>query len=367
MPLLLRWVDFAKTYSRSAVEIDATTNKVVGGGVRIGMAGLYDGRTNAELSRPNIDPNDESVKKTALTMWQTEHSLLNESGTFYISGEMSRLVTEAAELAVPEPLFLTDLSSPSGLLVLEEPVIIADLHPHTGEVVADLMPIRAIGWRRQSIGKRDGTGETDGIVLICYADKRSYDEIYVTKLREMLPEETFDNEHLEGPQMIAIEFHPWAFGTDWSSTDHIMNSGQGRIISGVAFLRRWFMSLSRLMWQRLLQPEQWHPDRAGYRQFERVRGKDAPQATVLHLRRFVDNHIYREKEDPESWLNWPYPYRTPVRPHWRRQWFATLGPARNDDGTWNQMSHRLVFIARHYRGPDHLPIQERDDVTAIVR
>lgn len=364
LPKLVRWVDFAKTYSRSPLVIDQGTGKVTGGEMLKGSA-LYDGRSNAEMSMPTMWDNDEMVRVTAQTMWETEHDLLSESTTFYVSAEMIELVTEAAELSEPEPLFVTDLMEPSGLIVLEEPLMLPDLHPVTGEVIDDLMPIRAIGWRRQEVGKRDGSGSTDGIVLICYDDNKSYNEIYLRKIREIAPE--LNDEYRLDLPMGAVEFHPWAFGTEWSSVLDISQTGQGKIISGVAFMRRWFLALNRLMWQRLLNPEQWHPNRAGQRQYGRVRGKEAPLATVLYLRRYVEDAQYRKKEDPDVLHNWPYPYRIMVKTHTKRQYFPSLGPARNPDGSFNNESHRRVFILKYPRGPEHLPIRDHWTIQALVR
>jgi hypothetical protein len=56
-----------------------------------------------------------------------------------------------------------------------------------------------------------------------------------------------------------------------------------------------------------------------------------------------------------------------VRGHWRRQWYPSLGPARNPDGSFNQDSHRLTWIEAHQSGNPMAPLVIGHEVTSAVR
>lgn len=358
LSILERWIRFASTYSRQAVQVGPD-----------GML-VADGATMAErevlLSYGRVP---ESIARTALMMLDTEDLMLDQATTHYLSAHMAALVTEAAELAENEPLFPSDVPCPSGFLVLERPRMCADLHPETGAVLPQVLPLRAIGWTISEVAERDLSGSADGLMVILYARAGDLDDLYAPAMKEIGQPDAAPlvGNGFHADDLIPVEFHPWQFGAMWDTASAMGEVDVGRIISSVADHRRWLLALWRLMWQRIIAPEPWHPDRAGHRRAERIRRRsDGERYSVMHLRRFVEHPRQRPKPDDDAWVAWPYPYRIPVRAHWRRQHFASLGPARID-GQWNPESHRLVFIERHYRGPDHLPVEERHDVTAVVR
>lgn len=368
----IRWVSFANTYSRPAMVYNAETGELEALDTdEVSISYLVDGRTNGERE---VVMTQETVTKevltTALTMSRTEEVLLDEARTYYITTEMTELICEAAELAEPEPLFDSDLPSDSGLIVFETPLVMDDLHPDTGEPLGvPVMPVRAMGWRRTMVGKRDASGPTEGIVLINYTTSPDYDAIFVPRVNalgiEAAPGETAEDD------VWPVEYHPWAFGAEWDQVDKMGLQGQGKIVSPVAYHRRWMLTLFRVMWQRIVHADHWQPTRQVRRGFDRsAKAKptklDGEGYSVLVLRRFQES-TPESRGESSDWADWPHPYRIPVSPHWRRQHYPSLGSARLGDGSWNHESHRLVFIARHARGPEHLPIQERHSVTAVVR
>ena len=60
-------------------------------------------------------------------------------------------------------------------------------------------------------------------------------------------------------------------------------------------------------------------------------------------------------------------YRVQSRGHWRRVHVPTLGPARNEDGSFNDDSHRLKWIMPFWRGPLDGPIGPMHKATVVVR
>ena len=125
------------------------------------------------------------------------------------------------------------------------------------------------------------------------------------------------------------------------------------------------LSYFRLTWQRLLvtqtykpsRPEQQHALRAGLK-------LEDGYIKVVRLRRHVEMEARGERVDGDQLA---YDYQWVVRGHPRRQWFPSLGPARNPDGTFNESSHRLIWIDPHVKGNPFGPLVVGNNVTVAVR
>ena len=119
----------------------------------------------------------------------------------------------------------------------------------------------------------------------------------------------------------------------------------------------WLTSFFLVIGQRLVSRVK--PNRNIRRRMERREAPDWGEIRVIDLRRYTDQGVLKErhKDQPEDWWhNWSYRHR--VKSHWRRCWVK--GP----DG-----EKRLVWrpVKSYIRGPDHLPVIERDDVYRAVR
>ena len=61
-------------------------------------------------------------------------------------------ISYAADQMEPEPLFHTDMYAPSGLIVLEKPLLVPDYHPRSGEMTDYLhVALRALGWAPEPV------------------------------------------------------------------------------------------------------------------------------------------------------------------------------------------------------------------------
>ena len=85
---------------------------------------------------------------------------------------------------------------------------------------------------------------------------------------------------------------------------------------------------------------------------------------ILRLRREVEAEARGENVDSDEWRR---DHQWIVRGHPRRQWFPSLGPARNEDGSFNQDSHRLIWIEPHVAGNPYGPLVIGHNVVAAVR
>jgi hypothetical protein len=293
--------------------------------------------------------------------------MLDAAVTHYVSAEVVEEVTWAAEEAFPEPLFPTDLFTPSGFAVFEKPVRVVDLNVDTGlpdpRVHVD---VRAIGWHRHGNirSPKDGTID-EGVTLFMYTTPDDYIEGYVKELAATGSEykDPATQDDVEGA-FLPLEVIPWRFGIEWEPKPDTINYHiPGMVPSPVAFQRRWFFAFMRLCWQEIIVRHADHEPRQAHRRWERfAKRKELLDYTTLRLRRVVDP-LYEP-----SGFGIPLDHRVKVRAHWRRVYVPSIGgPARLPDGTMNPVNHRAVWIEEHWRGPEDGPVGALHSATSVVR
>lgn len=353
---LAHWLTFARSWGRPR-------EGTVEPGLRTADRGLAVSEESTISGREQF-ADTEWTAITALGLLEREAAMLDKATTTYVSARVAAELTVAAELAEPEPLNLTDLHDMYGLAVLEEPLILADLHPTTGRLHPELrMPVRAIGWSLTDgidHGPADDRRVGPGVMLWLYTTPDDYAAIYGESLYKLTGERI-------GPMalphkredLIIVDVCPWAFGVNWGirdGADHI----DATVPASVAFARRWFLTLMRFCWQTLLVQEPGQLSRKAAARWEKpARSRPSNKLTVLRLRRLIGS------SGNALGSGEPLDRRVNVKGHWRRQYFPSLGPARLD-GAWNPASHRLIWIDEHDRGPGEDPATNRH-ATVVVR
>lgn len=322
----------------------------------------------------------------ATNLMEYEWKQLSAAETIYVAGEITDRVSYAAEEMEAEPLYLTDLIAPSGFMVLEKPVNLIDLHPDTGEVSDQLyVAIRAIGWTTiDQIWK--ATSRTDlgadspyegqphpGIMIYMYTTPDDWRDSYRRVWRKMraagevedyasgnpwgLTEPTMEGRARDA--LVPLDVMPWSLGTNWFTGPDINEPGA---IDGPVFAaRRWFLTLMRFAWQRIIVADREPITRKAFDRISRYRPKPATEYSVLRLRRVEG------RRSDETGTGFKLLYRSKTRGHWRRVHVPTLGPARLEDGTFNSESHRLKWIDPYWRGPEDGPLGPQHKATVIVR
>jgi hypothetical protein len=320
---------------------------------------IIDGQTISGAEQASAD---EVAIAQGLYMCHREYKMLQHAVTHYVSAEVLDLVTEAAELAENEPLFHTDLPTPNGFAVFERPIVFPDLDPLSGKPHPTIkVYVRAMGWCMETRMKSLKTGDVGpGVSVFLYTSKDDYADGYERTMREagyqpnVVAEEVVDGNF----GLIQFEVMPWRFGAEWGGRDEIAYT-PGTVPQPIAQQRRWFFTFMRFMWQTIIMRHAVTPDRAHRRRWERAGMK--ADFTVLRLRR-IEDPFYRSDGTGVG-----LDKRVKVRGHWRRQYFPSLGHARNADGTMNPESHRLVWIDQHWRGPEDAPLGAMHSATSVVR
>lgn len=301
-----------------------------------------------------------------MLMIRREYEMLSAATSHYVSAEVVDEVTWAAEEAFPEPLFETDLFTPAGFAVLEKPVQVVDLNSATGLPDPRVhVPVRAIGWHRHSgiLSTSDGTiGDGVSIFLYTTADDYNAPGGYVDQCAAIGIET--EPARSEG-DFIPIEVIPWRFGVEWDvRPGDVAHHIPGTVPGPVAFERRWLFAFLRLCWQEIIvhraSADVKRPQRRRWERF--AKRKELLDYTTLRLRRVVDpNYVPQGMGDPLD-------HRVLVRSHWRRVYVPSLGgPARRPDGTMDPTNHRLVWVERHWRGPEDAPLGAMHSATSVVR
>jgi hypothetical protein len=343
---------------------------------------IIDGHTVALDKDPgDVISEHDMVRTTSLIM--NERKTLDAAETHYVSHHISASLVDAAKAGFDEPLYITDVPAESGLIVFEYPITIPDLHPDTGAIVPGLdMPIRAISWQVTEVYARADAWEHPidemtemekhpGISYVLYTDRESYQTLFIPSAERELPEHVaayryYDRFH--GEPFWAVDVSGWGFGLKWQRDGTLIprhDHDQGYIHDTVAYIRRWLLAYFRWTWQRILVPQTYKPSRPEIRRMTRAgMVPEDGHMKIIRLRREVEAEARGEKTDSVEWRR---SHQWIVKAHPRRQWYPSLGPARNEDGSWNHDSHRMIWVEAHIAGNPDGPLIVGHNIVAAVR
>lgn len=309
-------------------------------------------------------------------------STLNTGTTMYVSRQIQHLIEGMIKAYEGEPdskvpsLEFTDLPQPTGLVVFESPF-------PSLSAEARLQPycvIRAVSWRlikpgtmitkvnvdgrefdmelmpKKSLYNDDGTAEKNameavrqhgGVLLQPYYDGRTY-----------IVGGDDDWRNIGSPPglcsaYVAIPFTE--FNLDSDPDDPERNFSEYRL------LKAYFTFLMRLIWQQLLPGEIHRPNNSNRRKWSTFRA-NVGDIKVTHYRRYVPRRRKKGEGDGTFLLG-----TQKVDGHFKWQWYKTLGPAYNEDGTWNRSSHRRIWVDGYERGQGPYLNDEKYSVMAVVK
>jgi len=309
-------------------------------------------------------------ERTAMAHQAMMIATLNYAETIYVSAEMCALVEALAETTghdVPA-LHLTDVPYNTGLIVLgaPQPFLPPDLSPDDPYDVGAYSRTRGLLYRMFRPGPMEYQVGNTTFVLEATGDEADSRMAMVQEHGGLVVWELYDagtylttadlQESWGRPSMIPAVTTAIPFGVRVPWDDK----------TGGSLLARYLVALLRLMWQRVLRPDDWHPPRAMKRRFERHRPipEDGAEVKVVHLRRTEPG--WGDPAPVDTGAERPgLRYTTPVRAHPREQWYPSLGPARLPDGSWNEASHRTIWIEAFLRGQG--PLIRKHGLTAVVR
>ena len=376
MPIAGNWAVFARTWGLPQPDGSIVTPTVAVEGMTI------NGREQFQYT--------PASEQNSYALMEREHKMLRSAETVYVSADIVDRVTRAAESMDPEPLFHTDMFTPAGMLILEKPLLIPDYHPRSG-VLTDYLHVamRGLSWGPETISvdwDKETQASVPGIMLMSYSTNEDWRDSYYHDMRRALADgkmtpsdvgmtfngapvtlEEFEQTYFDWTMASGIprdmltpmDAMGWSFGRQWQAKDRPEHE-PGMIDTPVAYVRRWFLALMRFAWQRLLVHE--HPRLSPKAQKRLVSEFKKPkhEFSVLRLRRTTER---TDESGTGTGLQW----RVQTRGHWRRVYVPTLGPARLEDGAFNDDSHRLKWIEPFWRGPLDAPLGPLHKATVIVR
>lgn len=290
------------------------------------------------------------------------------SELLYTPSDIIDLLTTAAATMEPEAIHHEDLISPTGFCYLEKPFVVNTYHPDTGEASDIKVGYRAFSWRRVLIDEETAT-PVDAVQFTLYTDRGCYRDIYLPTLHAATGE-SYETYVTEVSKLItsnddAISIQDitfWHFGTPWNGTNPATSAGDILANKGISpaiqQFRTFFLAMMRFCWQELLVTEPAEVSRHARRRSLRSVGRDI-KFTVLKLRRS------RRSGDGETGTGSRLDHRLLVRGHWRNQHYPSLGAPRTDDGAYNALSHRRIWIDPHVKGPEDAPFVNRHKVIKL--
>lgn len=249
----------------------------------------------------------------------------------YVSGDAMTLWEHARDSFDAEPIQRTDLVCPTGFALLPWGTTVRDIN---GLLVA----YRAICWMPVS-GSADmkwneGTpGQGVWYSMLSHIDDA--DEVWHGD------DDVREHGRRSGWRWSLMHGTPLLFN------DPTWERFEGGEAEQVKLLHRHAQSFWRLMAQ--LIPVRERIPRQARRQRERQGVKLPEDVIVIKLRR------YRQDGDGDG-VGWTLDHQVLVGGHWKRQHYPSLGPPRNDDGSWNEESHRQIWIAPYVKGPEGTPL-----------
>ena len=350
MPMLQGWMMFAMSYGLTSKN-----------GMPMQTGGIHEGSTIA--GREMFEADKVAIPQAG-NFAIREHDMLARAVTHYVSAEIVNEISLAVSTSTCDPLFETDLFTPVGFAVLEEPYLINDLDEDTGITTTDVwLAVRAFGWRRvEGIAHAEDNEMKPGIELFIYTTPEDYVASYVASQADR--GRTIEHPNISDGFLI-IDVIPWRFGSQWDINDDESSSEYvpGFLIEPVAYQRKWFHTFMRFCWQEIISKQRHFPSRPEQKRWDRMaKRKDMLDFTVLRLRRMVDTeHVAYEGGGV------PLEHRVKVRAHWTRQFYPSLGPARLPDGRMNPDSHRLIWIESYWKGPEDGPIGPMHSATSVIR
>lgn len=321
---------------------------------------------------------DGGVATRDMVMAKEMYWAINSATTYWVSADMMGAVEEAIPDMPHEPLHPMDMPTPSGFALFERPIYVIDrrgnkcnvsavmwsptyftIAAHRDSDATELQTCRGIkvsyfsntydsqdeGWRGTTVAERresrlpayvllgqamwpwkdpDGAGrDADGNDVFAVA-MRVANKAMHSGVIEDFPEYPAD----DPDALLHYEWDTW----------------------GSSFL----VALWRIATQTIVQVGHRGYDRPTRRRIER--SKHNPEwgdVRTIDLRRFVYPGQQSSGMDEEAWMRWTHRWR--VKGHWRRQWFPS------------EQRHKWVYIASYIKGPEEMPLIEKDDVHRVVR
>jgi hypothetical protein len=335
-----------------------------------------------ELFQPGNEPLNWTKFTKPEKMARSLRDSLSEADTFYVTGEMLQIASEASVDLEGMPLFERDLVSRNMLILFDQSagITMMDGGIQEGERINDEdFPLRAVHVMHQpqqvrvvKDGKPDmrPEGLLDGAAIFYWSDADRMFEVgqKVEERVGRLP--TPPKGWMSGP-LAPVDFTAWAYGTQWQSmtwdrrreldemiaTDafrghpwEVPGTNTSEVSPHIGEQRRLLLSILLLMKEEVYR-ERMLPDRAARRRWKAssVIPPEDYCVTVTKLRRVTDGEHLGDEEGESH-----YSHRFTVRGHWRRIRKGTP-------------DERAVWVRPHIKGPEYAPFVPKGRVTILER
>jgi len=271
-------------------------------------------------------------------------------GLTYVASDLVELLSTAAHTLETEPLRETDLFAPKGFCYLQSPLPLSVKDHYDDEWSDAMTACRAFSW----VVVPGTAVALPQIVFFLYSDRNCYRDVIAPSVAVKIGDADAEAFAASmgvgyGPDDLFLQdVNVWHLDQPWDDSVGVVRS-----------FRRFFLAMMRFCWQQLLVTESAVLSRP-VRRFVERKGATGQDYNVLRLRR-----VKRAGGTTGEGLR--LDHRVLVRGHWRNHHYPSLGPAVLDNGTYNAMSHRRIWIEPHVKGPDDAPLRVKHKVTVLAR
>jgi hypothetical protein len=268
--------------------------------------------------------------------------MLRYAQTYFLACDLAAGLAVSSEALPNMPIGHDTLSYRTGWLWLEDPLTIEGLRLWDDRDHDDAL-LRAIAWSESFMepsgrvyatfhGPIESTARPHGISLFGFF-------------------ECGHGDHAPNPEL--IHFDTWSFGvliedlgpdlTEW------MELNKSQLL--VLFVRRFFVSFSLFVAQKIVIFETLRAERHARKRLEHQGWSDEPLVRVVRLRRTDHLSSSPESSEPVEWsCQWV------VRGHWRQQFYPS------------KHANQPIWITPYVKGPEDKPLKPpRATIFAVVR
>jgi hypothetical protein len=300
---------------------------------------------------------------------------LSYSPTYWISAPILHLIGENVGL-LPEDARIHpwDLVTQRGFAWFDHPVEFLDRHDR-------ICTIRGVSWAVTPSQMRSGMDQNGELMRVpafmltlysdtlapgadeYWAESEEQELGYLRKIRQTMGrlamfshqtrpwvEAVLDDEGKDG-----YNIHAEGISKRYNLNEDVSIPPNLTLLMGSDSVDSWLRSFFLVIGQRLTSTVR--PNGLIRRRMHRRKTPEWGDVRVIDLRRYTESGEPQEGSDDDWWVDWTHRHR--VRAHWRRCWVKDPETGERQP-VWRP-------VKGYIRGPDHLPVVERDDVFRGVR
>jgi len=288
-----------------------------------------------ETSSEGLRPDS---RRMLADLYRTEASRLFSADPIFVSSEMCQLIEHAQEDFRPEPLYVSDLITPTGFVYYEKPFDVPDRWdvPTQIKAISWAPVLTKRGTEDEQLAGLPVVERSEVLRILSEREQNRPDDIAGDGVAISLYREPHEGSSWPTP-LLLLHVTPWWFGMTFDGNETDENGKP----TGAGWWWKIIQVTLRLMQQRIAVQHHERPPRAQRRNAGRIGWRPDQDVLVVRLRREYDRSHHEETGESAN-----YSHRFIVGGHWRNQRYGSAG----------NHTYRQIYISDFIKGPEHLPL-----------